>query len=72
MGYGIPDDPIIRKMERTGYGTDKYVPREEPWWESPDGDFVSDDGFADYVKQLAEDDPHWVADCLGFTRRGLM
>ena len=63
----IPDDPMIRSAERTGYGPNtKYQEAEDPHWESPDGELVSRDNFADFVRQMALDDPHWVADCLGF------
>lgn len=64
----IPDDPIVSRIERTGYAHD-YDPGEDPYWESPDGEVVSRENFADAVRQYAMDDPHWVADCLGFVWR---
>ena len=61
----IPDDPIVSRMERTGYAHD-YEPIEDSYWESPDGETISREEFAEEVKRMAMDDPHWVADCLGF------
>jgi hypothetical protein len=48
----IPDDPIIRSMERTGY---------PPWWREPDipdyrfdefGDLIEDDEFFDDYDEI--------------------
>ena len=65
----INDDPIISRIERTGYAHN-YEAEDEPYWESPDGEIVSRENFAEEVRRMAEDDPHWVADCLGFVWRG--
>ena len=67
----IKDDPIVAKIQRDGYPYD-YVGETGRYWESPDGDCVPEEDFPDFVRQLAHDDPHWVAECLGFELRGLV
>lgn len=45
----IPDDPIIRCIERTGY---------PPWWREPDYPDFKFDEFGDPIEE-EEDDDEW-------------
>ena len=66
----IPDDPRIRCAERTGYGPDiRYREPEEVGWESPEGDFYTDDQAEEAVLMMLHDDPTWVLEALGFSRK---
>lgn len=71
MGEGVQimrDDPIIRRIESTGYGSG-YTPARDPYWITPDGDSIPEEDLVKSIVDLVKEDPSWAAECLGYEWR---